>query len=333
MASTRVLFLLTILVFISSVAQAQLKVGDGGLIGYHSDFRKRPVYVTGAVGGGYMRSGNVGSQVIGGVSAGLGYAHKIGDPFYLGGELQVSSQGYFRGYANPDSPLEARSAYANLKLASFLTLGKNGRSWLKVSVPIYSSGNLLNWDGGYVNGGFSTASIGWLYLFKRRPDYERPARLGGRSAARGFSLDLRAGSVYLATGLAPRLNYTHGRWELGLGTLFHPGEAGDLSNGLRFGKDYVPLTTSLGYTLRQTEQSRLQLIGEALLPFGRSAADRDRFERTFVSFYGRYEHTLTDKLAVAVELGPNFMRSASGGAVNNTAVLHGTVGVRYQLRK
>lgn len=315
------------------VATAQLKIGDGGIVGYHSDIRARDWYYTAGLGGGYLGTNSTQSFVVS-LTGGVGRTVRLSEQFHVGGEVRLGyGQGYSRRGDTRFRTVGSAAVSGTLLATAFLTTGKRGRSWLKVGLPLVSNRPNYSYGDGVQQYLGRSASLAWVYYFRRDPDYVRAAAVRGPSRLRGFSVDMRAGNVYLATALAPRINYTLGRWELGLGTILHAGEAGGF-DGLRLGRDYFPVTVSGGYTLRQTEATRFQLLAEVMAPL--RDRDRDEFFRAYGSLYGRYEHSLGKHLAAAIEFGPNYMLNRrterSGTSFSSVNVFfHGTVGVRYAL--
>ncbi len=315
----------------ATVTQAQLKVGDGGLVGYHSDFRKQPVYYTAAATGSYQGQVLSGGRIDGALTAGLGYAHRVSEQLYLGAQVQLGGGAFF-GNRNADAGFELRGLGAALGLSAFVPTGRQGRSWVKVGVPVLSVYRIL--DGrrrdDFTGGVPRTASLGWLYYFDGQRPYVRPEAAAGGGGLRGFSADLRFGAMYGTTGLAPRLNYTFGRWEAGVGTFVHPSGSGGYGRNPRYGIDYIPVTTALGYTLRRTEVARVQLLGEVMWPLNESNAAPNPVNPA-VTLMVRYEHTLTERIAIGVEVGPNVGSSRLEDEWSTRGYLTGTLGVRYKL--
>ena len=320
-----VLLVVTVTTCAAVSARAQLLIGHSGVVGFHSDFRVRPLnYSVGVL----LTDSRNGTGAAIAVTPGLGYAKAVTPRLYLGAEAGVRVAAYRRdGPDGGEAPGLEADASATVGLAAYVSTSKRNRDFFKLGLPVVRSTDRF----------FSPVTFGLVSLFGRKDD-EAPARTRGPVTDQpgAFYLEGRYGGTFGARGGGFEVGYGVGRFDLGVGLLARSTDDAPWSWWREARATEFAATGSAAVTVRRRGAARTQLMTEVLLPID---AERDRNGRRLRGgglLALRYEQPLAGRLAVGVEAGLACelvsRRNPDVGSDTQANVMpHGALGLRYRL--
>lgn len=315
--------------------RAQLNIGNANLLGYHSDFQRRPLYCHAGTGfGGGGGGGDFRWNLY--PSVGLGYAFQVSSRMYVAvdGTLQAFIEPAFVTGDNRPVELNRRvDLRGAIGLAAFVSTSKHNRDFVKFGLPVLRSRD-----------GFAPTSIGLVSFFGRKGEYLAPERTRGYladSLLRTYA-EVRYGSLYGAQAISIRAGLEAGRFDLTLGTVFGRGDEFESWETHYLDDADGVITGSLGILLRRREFARTQIVAEVAVPFGESVApDGITIAEMLLSggVYLRYLYPLAvSRLSISVEGGADlFTRRLSRPSLDPQVdtdwlmAFRGNIGLRYRL--